>query len=129
MTATLGFTAISIRAETRARRVSNQIALMVNHREIWKEQASSPQLARVTDPTANLCTRPASIAEESFVIAVILQTYTAYEAMKDNLLVKQDGLHRDIKSFFSLPLPYAVWTKIRSLQNLDFILFFESSLR
>jgi hypothetical protein len=52
-----------------------------------------------------------------------------YEALKDDLLIQQENLRRDVKSFFSLPVPHAVWTKTKLLQNHDFAEFIESSLR
>jgi hypothetical protein len=38
-------------------------------------------------------------------------------------------LRRDVRSFFSLPIPKAVWTKTKLLQNQDFAAFIESSLK
>jgi len=37
-------------------------------------------------------------------------------------------LRRDVKEFFSLPVPRAVWIKTKLLQNQDFAAFIESSL-
>lgn len=52
-----------------------------------------------------------------------------YEALKDELVTKQEGLRRDIRSFFSLPVPNAVWCCAKRLQNQDFAAFIESSLK
>jgi hypothetical protein len=52
-----------------------------------------------------------------------------YEALKDELVREQEGLRRDVKEFFSLPVPRAVWTKTKLLQNQDFAAFIESSLK
>jgi hypothetical protein len=51
-----------------------------------------------------------------------------YEALKDELVIKQEGLRRDVRMFFSLPVPKAVWTKTKLLQNQDFAAFIDSSL-
>jgi hypothetical protein len=56
------------------------------------------------------------------------RTSSVYEALKDELVIKQEGLRRDVRMFFSLPVPKAVWTKTKLLQNQDFAAFIDSSL-
>jgi hypothetical protein len=46
--------------------------------------------------------------------------------MNDQLVVKVEGLRRDIAKFFSKPIPGEVWDKIKALQNDDFVAFVES---
>ncbi len=57
---------------------------------------------------------------------VIQHLNTVYYAMNDQLVVKVEGLRRDIAQFFSLPIPREVWEKIKVLQNDDFVAFVES---
>jgi hypothetical protein len=120
---------LSLRADAKAKRVSNLIALTRNYLEIRKEHAHNPKLVRVDDPTADVSKQPVTGAEESFVCMVINQASSAYETLKDDLLVKQEGQRLDVKSFFSLPVPNAVWTKVKTLQNPDFAAFIDSSLK
>jgi len=44
-------------------------------------------------------------------------------------VTEQEGLCRDVKWFFSLPVPKVVWIKTKLLQNQDFAAFIESSLK
>jgi hypothetical protein len=125
----LWFTAVSLHSETKTRRVANLLTLTANYREVWKEFFRSPELARVIEPLADVVTHPVTPAEEFFVHMVISHTSSVYEALKDELLTKQEGLRRDVRSFFSLPVPKAVWTKTKLLQNQDFAAFIESSLK
>jgi hypothetical protein len=125
----LWFTAVSLHSETKTRRVANLLTITANYREVWKEFFRFPELARVIDPAANVAGQPVTPAEEFFVNLVISHTSSTYEALEDELLTKQEGLRRDVKSFFSLPVPKAVWTKSKLLQNLDFAAFIESSLK
>jgi hypothetical protein len=125
----LWFTAVSLHSETKTRRVANLLTLTANYREVWKEFFRSPELARVIDPSADVAKQPVTLAEEFFVNMVISHTSSTYEALKDELLTKQEGLRRDVRSFFSLPVPKAVWTKSKLLQNQDFAAFIESSLK
>jgi hypothetical protein len=132
----LWFSAFSIRKnaqaqaeEAKARRISNLLAITANHREVWKDFHRSPALARVIDPAADVIKQPVTPAEEFFMNTIISNTLSVYEALKDELVTKQEGLRRDVKSFFSLPVPKAVWIKTKLLQNQDFAAFIESSLK
>jgi hypothetical protein len=125
----LWFTAISLHSETKTRRIANLLTITANYREVWKEFFRSPELARVIDPSVNVAKKPVTAAEDFFVSMVISHTSSVYEALKDELLTQQEGLRRDVKSFFSLPVPKAVWTKTKLLQNQDFAAFIESSLK
>jgi hypothetical protein len=125
----LWFAAISLRSETKTRRTANLLTITANHREVWKEFRLNPKLWRVIDPKADLETQPVTPAEESFAGEVISHTSSVYEALKDDLLIRQEGLRRDVRIFFSHPVPKAVWTKTKLLQNHDFAAFIDSSLK
>jgi hypothetical protein len=125
----LWFTAVSLRSETKTRRVANLLTITANHREVWKEFFSTPELARVIDPAANVAKKPVTPDEEFFLNMIISHTSSVYEALKDELVIKQENLRRDVKSFFSLPVPKAVWPKTKLLQNQDFAAFIDSSLK
>jgi hypothetical protein len=115
--------------ETKARRTSNLLAITANHREVWKNFPNSPELVRVIDPSADVTKQPVTLAERFFVSSIISNTSSVYEALKDELVTEQEGLRRDVKEFFSLPIPKAVWTKTKLLQNQDFAAFIESALK
>ncbi|MDR3548572.1 MAG: hypothetical protein P4M11_09980 [Candidatus Pacebacteria bacterium] len=120
---------ITLRSDAKAKRTSNLIALTANYIEIRKEHAHNPKLIRVDDPAADVEKQPVTPAEESFVCLAINHASSAYETLKDDLLVKQEGQRLDLKSFFSLLVPNAVWTKVKTLQNPDFAAFTDSSLK
>jgi hypothetical protein len=125
----LWFTAVSLRSETKTRRIANLLTITANHREVWKEIFHRPDLSRVLDDSADMAKQPVTPAERFFVNMVISNTNSMYEALKDELVTEQEGLRRDVKSFFSLPIPNAVWIKTKLLQNQDFAAFIESSLK
>lgn len=122
----LGFTAHSLRSETKTRRVANLLTITSNHREIWKVFLGDKELARVRDPLADTTKQPVTDAERVFVTFVILHMSSVFHAMSDQLVVKVEGLRRDIAQFLSLPIPREVWDKIKVLQNDDFVAFVES---
>ncbi len=70
-------------------------------------------------------TNPVTREEEIFVNLVILHTNRVFYAMKDGLVVKLEGLHRDVWWFFSLPIPLAVWERTQLVRNDAFVAFVE----
>jgi hypothetical protein len=122
----LCFTAVSLRSETKTRRIANLLTITANHREIWKEFLNNPKLARVRDASADTIKQPVTDAERVFVTFVILHMSSVFHAMSDQLVVKVEGLRRDIAQFLSLPIPRDVWEKIKVLQNDEFVAFVES---
>ena len=120
------FTAHSLRSETKTRRIANLLTITASHREIWKEWLNNPNLGRVRDAGADTARQPVTDAEQVFVTSVILHMSSVFHAMSDQLVVKVEGLRRDIAQFFSLPIPREVWEKIKVLQNDDFVTFVES---
>jgi hypothetical protein len=50
---------------------------------------------------------------------------SVYYAMSDQLVVKYEGLRRDIAQFFSLPIPQAVWERMKVFQNDALVRFIE----
>jgi hypothetical protein len=125
----LYFTAYSIREETKARKVANLIAITSNHRDLWKESLGRPDLSRINDPKANPGKKPVTQEELAFANFVILHLNSAYYAMKDEMVIKLQGLRRDAHSFLSNPVPRAVWEKTKKFQNADFVEFVEECIR
>jgi hypothetical protein len=127
--ASLWVAIFSLRSETKTKRIGNLLTITGNHREIWKEFLNNPKLARIHAPDTDTTKHPVTDAERVFINLVILHTNSVYYAMNDQLVVEYEGLRRDIAEFFSLPVPKAVWIKIKLLQNQDFAAFIESSLK
>ena len=119
------FTAVSLRAQTKTQRIGNLLTLTQNHRELWSQLFERPVLARVLDKTPDLEREPITSDEEIFVNLVIQHLNSAHYAISDNLVIKPEGLRRDVWRFFSLPIPQAVWNKSNVLQNEDFADFVE----
>jgi len=120
------FTAHSLRSETKTRRIANLLSLTEAHREIWKELLRYPHLARVFEPKADPSKQSITLDEEIFVNLVIQHLGVVFQAMQDELTISPEGLRRDVWSFFSLPIPDAVWNKLKVLQNDRFVAFVES---
>lgn len=121
----LFFTAASFRSEAKTRRVANLLTITKNHREIWADYYRNSELMRVLDATADLAKQPVTRGEEIFVNLVILHLSSVFHALKDELVINQEGLRRDVWSFFNLPIPRCVWEQAKVLQNDAFVAFVE----
>jgi len=117
---------MSFHSEAKTRRIANLLSITSNHRELWKAYLSDKDLTRIRDTTAKTGKQPVTEAERIFVTMVIQHLNTVYYAMNDQLVVKVEGMRRDIAQFLSLPIPREVWEKIKVLQNDDFVAFVES---
>src|ERR1700722_5974438 len=121
----LSLIALGLFLETRARRVGNLIQLTQAHRDLWERMYSQPELSRILDPSANLTQSAITSDEEVFVIFLILHLNTTYYAMRSGFFQKPKGLRKDIERFFSLPIPRAVWARVKDLQDVPFVKFVE----
>jgi len=119
--------AAALRLDANARRVGNLLDVTKNHREIWTYLYARPELSRVLDASADLKRVPITAEEELFVNLLVLHLNSAYQATKRGVYVKPEGLRKDIQTFFSLPIPRAVWEKAKLLQDEDFVRFVESN--
>src|ERR1051325_614521 len=99
--------------EARARRVANLIRLTYQHRDLWEQMYSDPQLARILDAAPDLERSPVNAEEELFVTFIILHLSSTYYGMRAGFFQKPDGLRKDIELFFSLPIPRTVWDRVR----------------
>ena len=122
------FTAVSLRIDATVRRVGNLIAITHEHRDIWKQIYERPELWRVLDPDVDLKKAPVTYEEHLFVNLLILHLASVYEAMKHGMFVHLPALQKDIRSFFSRPIPQSVWLAMRPLQDREFIDLIEGYL-
>lgn len=123
------FTGISLRIDTKVRRVGTLMTITQQHRELWTQLYRRPELSRILDAAADVERCPVSAEEELLVNLLVLHLNSAYRAMKQGMFVRPEGLQTDIAWFFSLPIPRAVWERLKSLQDEDFVRFTEACLR
>ena len=121
----LVFTGISLRSEAKARRISNLIALTQQHRDIWKQLYEQPELARVLNPSVDLKTDPVRREERLLVRFLILYLGAVYKATEFDELLRPDGMQKDVREFFALPIPTAVWQELKKFQDENLVLFIE----
>lgn len=117
------FIGFALFLDSRARRVANLIQLTKDHRDLWERMISQPELSRILDPKTDLYKSPVRPEEEAFVIFLILHLSNFYYGMRSGFFPRPHGLRKDIERFFSLPIPRAVWQKVKDLQDTPFVEF------
>jgi hypothetical protein len=60
---------------------------------------------------------PVTTREWVFVKMLILHLDNVRRAMNVGMFVKLQGLQKDIQEFFALPIPKAVWKRLRPFQE------------
>jgi hypothetical protein len=123
------FTAVSFRADTKARRIGNLLKLTEQQRDIWRELLHRPELSRVLDPKPDLEVKPITQEEELFVGFLILHLNSAFQAICDGMFASPEGLKADVREFFAYPISKAIWDKIKLFQDKNFVRFIEDCLR
>jgi len=114
--------------DERARRLGNLLAITDAHRAIWSELYRQPKLARVLDPKADLTRQPVTDEERLFVTFLIFHLNASFRAMQEGMLITPEALRRDIREFFSLPVPRAVWKSVCDKSDKAFVEFVGSAL-
>lgn len=127
--ASLIFTAFTVRQDMRERRLANLVVLTGQHRDVWKALYERPGLGRLLSTAVNPKRQPLTRQENLFITLVILHLGTVHRAMKHGLISRVGGIRQDIRWFFSLPLPKAVWEKVKPFQDKEFVGFIEECLR
>ena len=123
------FTGVGLHRDSKARRIENMINLTQQHRDIWTQVMDEPELMRVQEAGRDIEKESPTIRERLFVRSLILHLSTVYRAVKLDELLKPHGMERNIRQFFVLPLPRAVWHEIRAYQDPDFVAFVEAQLK
>ncbi|MBU6401246.1 MAG: hypothetical protein KGS61_13095 [Verrucomicrobia bacterium] len=121
----LAFTGIALRADTKAKRIGNLIALTQHHRQLWSELLSRPELGKLIDPRTAGGKSVATRQEETFIRLLVLHLTTVHRAVREELFLAPEGLRDDIHWFFSFPIPKAIWEKLRPFQDEAFVRFVE----
>ena len=119
----LVFAVLASRREIKARRAGELLTLASAHRELWSESHRRSELGRIRQHDLDLAACPVTVVEEEFMNAVIVHFYTGWHLARCGSLVTLEVLARDIQTFFSLPLPHAVWEKTKSFRDPGFVQF------
>jgi hypothetical protein len=68
------------------------------------------------------------VAEEEFLNLVMAHFQTSWRIAKVGGIITLGELAADVRGFFSLPLPRAVWEKTKGFRNRRFVKFVKKAL-
>ena len=122
----LFFSGVSLRNDTRARRIENHIKISNGYREIWSTQVADPKLDRILVTSLDLVESPISQAEARLVRFIFQNILLAFEARQAGQLGDIGNLEKDVAEFISKPIPKAVWQEIARFQPETFRKFVEA---
>ena len=77
----------------------------------------------------DLVANPVTNVEEEFLNLVFVHFNTGWQLAGTGAFVSRDELARDVRSFFSLPLPARVWEQTRHARDSRFCDFIERCLK
>jgi len=123
----LVFTGYAVIKDERARVVGNLISIQDQYVRIWKMMIEQSQLARVLKKDLDLKSHPITDSERLFVQLLIVHLDTVRRATREKMFVEIERAHDDVRDFFGLPIPKAVWEEIRPFQDSEFITFVEAA--
>lgn len=122
------FTAIAIARDARERKIANLLTMAANHREVWDQLGSREDLKRVLETKLDLIAEPPTTAESEFLRSAIAHFLTGWRVVNAGGVIKVKEFAADVRGFFSLPLPRAVWDKTKQFRNQRFVEFVEKAL-
>ena len=125
ITTGLVFGAVTIRQNTRTRRLSNLLSNTSNHRELWLYYLSDERLKKISLQERNVSENPISEEEHQYVVLLLLHLRASYEAVNDGMAIHKPGLVRDVSAFLKLPVPLAVWQLVQRSFEPEFVRFVE----
>lgn len=123
------FTALSLRGDTRSRKVGYLLALKEEHRVLWSEMHNRPELGRVMAEEIDLVKCPITVAEERFLNLVIVHFHTGWQLAIAGAAHSLDVMAADVRGFFTLPLPLIVWNQSKGNRDPKFVSFVEGCCR
>lgn len=120
--------AYALGRDQKARRVGNLLALNEQYGRIWHEVYARPMLRRVLRSDVDLVKEPISDEEVLFVKMLILHLDAVRQATIVGMFTEIEKLHQDVRSFFSFPIPRAVWEKLKPYQAEALVRFVEDCM-
>jgi hypothetical protein len=125
----LWMTAAAAHRDAKSREIENLLTLNGQHRELWSGVLEKPELKRVFQDDANVLEKPVTVAEKEFLNLVFVHYQTGWTVVKSGALMTLTEMKTDIRDFFALPLPRAVWEKTKKMRDRRFVQFVERALK
>lgn len=116
------------RREAKSREIENLLTISEHHRSLWNEAHQRKDLERIFQGDADVLEKPITVAESEFLNLVFGHFQAGWILSKSGAAISLNEMGADVKDFFALPLPRAVWAKTKQSRNQKFVRFVERSL-
>lgn len=120
--------AVARHREAKAKEIENLLTNADHQRELWTSAYQKSELQRVFQANVDLAGTPVKVAEREFLNLVLVQYQITWCIAEAGGIVTLEELASDVHDFFSLPLPRAVWEKVKGCRNPRFVEFVERAL-
>jgi len=125
---TLLFAGLGLHREASAKEIQNLLTLAEHHRDLWSKISGNKDLVRIFKADADVEQNPPTIAESEFLNLVLVHFETGWSVANAGGITTLLDMQLDVRGFFSLPLPRAVWEKTKKYRNQRFVRFVENAL-
>jgi hypothetical protein len=115
--------------EAKAKEVENLLALSAHHRELWGTLSTRRELERILDGNADVLKCPITAAEKEYINLVMVFYRTTWGIALSGGMITLKELTADVRGFFALPLPHAVWEESKQFRDPQFVRFVDKALR
>jgi hypothetical protein len=114
--------------EAKSKEVENLLTIAEQHQELWRGVAQRKDLERIFQPDGNALAKQATVVEMEFLNSVIVHFQTGWWIAKGGGITTLEEIREDARSFFTLPLPHAVWEKTKQSRNREFVRFIDRAI-
>ena len=122
------FTAITLRKDLQAKRVTEYLTLAGQHRRLWGQLYRRPRLAHLLKPDRNLDALPVTSEERLFLELAFVHFHTGWLLAREGSLTPMSVLAADAGHFFGLPVPAYVWERTKSVLEREFVAFVDDAV-
>lgn len=125
---TLIIFAITYSEEAKVRRVETIFHMNEAHRKLWMYFDENPDLAGILNEKRDVAVNPPTGKEVRFVNYLFHHLNGVFQASKAGISVTPEHLAEDVRSFFALPVPHEVWSRLKSSHERKFVWFVQRCL-
>ncbi len=114
--------------DAKAKEVDNILTLAEHHGNLWSQIEENPRLQRVLSRRVDASKNPVTLTEEVFINKAFVQYLTGWRIVEIGGITTLKELTLDVRWFFTLPLPRAVWEESKGFKNPDFVRFVDRAI-
>ena len=116
------------RKDAEARADTNLIALTQLHQNLWLAIRKDPDLKRISRKSVDLSASPVTQEEEDALIVIIVQYQLGWNFARKDEALTDAAFAKDVRGYFSRPIPNAVWNSTKENMDTEFVKFVEDAL-